>query len=646
MIERVEKPSRLRIASLELVSATRAEFWGLPLFLALFAVTFTLLVFLVSIFGTFGSNILPVAAVFTFLSAIFWVIDPLLKERLPPFVSSVLLIAIYLISAQVLILASGEINSPFFLVYCFVMFTGAMSHGLTGALVVTGIIAVAYGTFMESIVDLPLYLTNIIILWIVALMVGFLAETKKRVERRVVLQNARLTALEEITEFMRDLSQPDDVVEAGLEAAQKLLDADAVRMVDKERVVFESLGPRRSSKARGGEAFPLALGDTEYRFEVQRRSALNADEQRIVIALIDKIRLVWAHLRDRVAIGSAREEKERVLDAIGSAVMSVDDEGQLRTANKKASELLGIGNKRLGAINIYAPPLSFPGADTLQGESREVQIGTFSGEALPVVLKAFPETGESGDRVGWIVILENLGVIRRLEAGLRKAEALAAVGEMSARVAHEIRNPLGGILGFLGLAAKRSSGEVLGFIDEAKGAVNRLEMTVRDLLTFSSPTRGAGGKFPVEVAWASICRASQADPDTHVSVVVEDLAPTVAATEARGEPHLFEQVLGNLIRNGREALDELDGSVTARVRDNGQELVIEVDDDGPGCPADLAGSIFDPFVSGKARGSGLGLAIARKIVQDVGGSVSYERVAAPGGEKTRFIVAWPKAGVS
>ncbi|MBL4888647.1 MAG: hypothetical protein JKX97_01340, partial [Candidatus Lindowbacteria bacterium] len=283
------KTSPFNFSEGKLVDSTKSEFWGLPLFLALFSVTFTLLVFLVTIYGSLGANILPFAAVFTFLSAIFWILDPILKERFSPIVSSVFLIAVYLVSAQVLILASGGMNSPFFLVYYFVMFTAAMAYGLTGAIAITALIAIAYATFIESELYLPIYLTNIIILWIISLMVGFLAETKKRVERREALQNMRLSALEEVTHFMRELSAPHDVLETGLDATLRLLNADGVFLVSENGVIFKKVADDKRDFPPEGEKFDLTMEGKTYIFVVRRRAPILASEKRLVGLLLDKI---------------------------------------------------------------------------------------------------------------------------------------------------------------------------------------------------------------------------------------------------------------------------------------------------------------------------------------------------------------------
>ncbi len=633
------------------------EYWGLPLFLALFAVTFTLFVFLVTIYESLGLNILPLAAVFIFLSAVFWVIDPLMKERLPVFASNVILIALYLFVCQILLIAAGGLRSPLFVVYSFVVFTGAMSYGLTGSVIVTGIVAAAYATFIEEAADLPAYFIRIIVLWIVALMVGFLAETKRRVEKREALQGMRLTALNEVARFMRELSRPEDVIEAGLEALQRLLDASAVALCDGPRILHQAGLTSRSPSLATGERFPLEVvelsaghaGSPALGREVvilRPGQILNADEQRIVRLLLEKMQLIWMHLSDKAAIEQVRAEKERVLDSIGTGVVTLGSDGVFQTLNRRAAEILDADSATVAGRAATAAPWSFPPPDGFGPVSREVEIGSAKGEKVPVEMRVMPAHDAAGGESGWIVVFDDLKELRRLTALIRRSEALAAVGEMSARVAHEIRNPLGGILGFLSLAEHKTGPDIIKYIRQAKEAVMRLENVVRDLLTFARPIPREAGSFRLVDVWSSLEQTERARESAEIArprVVIHPLPSSLDELRLRGDTLLFGQVVENIVRNAREAAGR-DGSVVMRARWGDPCIWIEIDDDGPGWPPDMADKLFEPFASSKETGSGLGLAIARRIVEQLGGSIQPGRTKNEEGRAvTRFRIAWPRA---
>lgn len=657
---------RRKIADLLPRSVVTNEFWGLPLFVALFAITFTLWVFLVSISQSIGADILPFAMVFTFLSAIFWILDPVLKDRLPIHAANVVLVAIYLIASQVLLLKTDGFASPFFLTYYFVVMTGAMAYGLTGAVVVTALVAISYFFFVESPSQYPEYGLKMIVLWIVSLMVGFLAETKRRVEKRELTQTLRMAALAELAQFMRELSAPRDVVEAGLEAIVRLLGARSAVIVDADGGVILHHGePGRASR----DAFRLALWESwpKPEDETARHARhafgetlivdrplrpIAADEQKLLGVLMGKVQLVWIHLQDKVVRDRDRVEKERVFDSIGSAVIGIDPTGIIRSANRRSAEILGIPSwqffgRTLGDLGIILPPLS-----EMDGAPREVSVAVPGGRTITAEMRIVPRLGEEGIPEGWIVVLDDLEEIRRLKTQIRRSEALAAVGELAARVAHEIRNPLGGILGFLGLAERKAGDEARGYIAEARTGIDRLDRIVRDLLTFSRPTPVTGDSFSLAECWESLARTqTEALATTDARgprVVMEPLPAPLSVARLKGDALLFTQVLTNLVRNAREAAGDA-GTVTIRARAGDPHAWIEVDDTGPGWPADAAERIFEPFYSGKTGGSGLGLAISRRIVEDLGGVIRASRVpserapsdADPGHVLTRFRVAWP-----
>jgi signal transduction histidine kinase len=563
---------------------------------------------------------------------------------------------IYLLAAQIVLMASGGLASPFFLVYYFVVFTGAMAYGLTGSLLVTFLVAAAYATFIDEITQLPGYLVNIIVLWIIALMIGFLAEMKRRVERREMLQNLRLSALSEVGRFMREMARPEDVLEAGLEALGRLLDAPTVACSAGGRIravysrdLNHQLAKGAVDPQTGGERFPLAFNedspDAGEIIIVRPGADLSVDEARIVRLFLTKLQLIRMTLEGRAELDAIRDEKERILDSIDAGVLTLTSDGRIKTANRCAGEMLELAPEEMVDRASDARPPGLPLATEFDAAPREITLETYRGRPLAVEARVIPDPGADKRAAGWIVILSDLEEIRRLRALIRRSESLAAVGEMAARMAHEVRNPLGGILGFLGLAEKKASGDVTNYIREAKAGVARLEKTVSDLLDFSRPIESAAGSFRLGDAWESLERleaARGAMDERSATVVIEAISPATAALKLAGDITLFERVMGNLTRNAREAAGP-NGRVEIRARPGDPNLWIEVDDDGPGVPAAIADRIFEPFVSAREQGSGLGLAIVRRTIEALGGTVRYlrERTAADR-PVTRFRVGWPR----
>jgi two-component system sensor histidine kinase HydH len=213
--------------------------------------------------------------------------------------------------------------------------------------------------------------------------------------------------------------------------------------------------------------------------------------------------------------------------------------------------------------------------------------------------------------VGLAAFLIRLELRRREQERVRERERrLASLGEMSAVLAHEIRNPLASLKGNAQLLAASIEGEkpkakAQRVVDEAV----RLEKLTQDLLAF--------------VRTGELARTA-VEPAALVRDIVEaDLsrAPKTWSLDAER----MREVIVNLVDNGKAA----GGPVEVRIAEQGRRLVIEVRDHGPGVPAADRDKIFEPFFTGKTQGTGLGLAITRRIVELHRGTITVDD--APGG---------------
>jgi signal transduction histidine kinase len=230
----------------------------------------------------------------------------------------------------------------------------------------------------------------------------------------------------------------------------------------------------------------------------------------------------------------------------------------------------------------------------------------------------------------------------RLYERLRDRDRLAALGEMAAGLAHEIRNPLGSIKAsaqFLAESAeppgKRDpSHEFLEIIVEE---VDRLNRVVSSFLDYARPT--AGSREPVDPT-ATVQRTLQLlRPELGPDLVVQmDLAAALAPV--RIDPERLRQVLLNLIQNAAQAMDGR-GRLTIESRIADRAVEIAVSDTGPGLPARVRENLFVPFVTTKDRGTGLGLAISQRIVSAAGGRI--EARPSNQGPGTTFVVLLPIA---
>jgi len=239
-------------------------------------------------------------------------------------------------------------------------------------------------------------------------------------------------------------------------------------------------------------------------------------------------------------------------------------------------------------------------------------------------------------------VLEN----SKLYEKIRERDRLAALGEMAAGLAHEIRNPLGAIKGAAQcLDPRRLPGEDGEFLEVIVEEVNRLNGVVTAFLDYARPMKQSFGPTDLNEVVTRTMRLIQNDVPANVQLAVElDLL----LPRADGDAEQLKQVLINLVQNAVQALDTREGRITVRTEKperfgefrnaGGEVLEVRVSDNGPGIPTDQQPHIFVPFFTTKQKGTGLGLAICQRIVKNHGGSISVQSKASEG---TTFIIRLP-----
>ncbi len=238
--------------------------------------------------------------------------------------------------------------------------------------------------------------------------------------------------------------------------------------------------------------------------------------------------------------------------------------------------------------------------------------------------------------------------LQRVQADARRAERLAALGQLSAGLAHEIRNPLGVIKGSAEMLEKKLRGanplesELAGYISSE---VNRLNGLVTRFLDFARPSQLELSPLRIESVLERALEAARARYPTAAVSVERDYAKNQPAILA--DEQLCEQVFANLIFNAYEAMEGVPGKLrvatSAESRDGQPGLCVEIEDSGPGVPPELREQIFNPFVTSKKTGVGLGLSIVAKIVDDHRGTIQLKSGA---GQGARFQVFLPASGAA
>lgn len=303
----------------------------------------------------------------------------------------------------------------------------------------------------------------------------------------------------------------------------------------------------------------------------------------------------------------------------GSGFVLLDREGRLLAATPAAAELLGI----------RPPPVGEPLASALAARPDLVALlapAVASGEALPrgvlrgdrgegmraaVGVTAEPLRGEAGRPRGWLVVVADVTDFERRAASERLAEGLAQLGELSAGVAHELRNSLASLSGWLALARREAlPAAAAECLEEAAGETAALARVVEDFLAFARPGTRRGERVDL----AALLRHAAGDPG--LAGVAVELALSPAGGEVVGDRGLLERALRNLLANAARAERDAgrSGPIEVALEPSGDGFEIRLDDRGPGLPAAVRERLFEPFASGQPGGAGLGLALARRIV--------------------------------
>ena len=215
-----------------------------------------------------------------------------------------------------------------------------------------------------------------------------------------------------------------------------------------------------------------------------------------------------------------------------------------------------------------------------------------------------------------------------MQEEVQQSQSLAAIGEMAASIAHEIKNPLAGISGAIqvlkdGLEDGDPRKQIM---EEVVSQVGRLNNSVRELLMLSKPWNPEKQLCDLR-GLADRITASAKERDSFAQI--EFLLSGKKGVRAPVDPVFFEQVLWNLLHNALQAMPE-GGEIRYSFAEKEGFAIVTVADTGSGIPENLRSRLFRPFFTTKTRGTGLGLPICQKIMEAHGGSITISSKAGQG----------------
>jgi two-component system sporulation sensor kinase A len=225
---------------------------------------------------------------------------------------------------------------------------------------------------------------------------------------------------------------------------------------------------------------------------------------------------------------------------------------------------------------------------------------------------------------------------KKAEEVLRTSDKLKAAGQMAAGIAHEIRNPLTAIKGFIQLAEWRLPDKV-EYFSIIKEEIERIERITSELLMLAKPNPGKVQKTDIRQILQGVKALLETQAIMNKIEIVTELQETPAYIEC--DENQIKQVFINLIKNAIEAMKQ-GGTITVSVRCEDGKVLAEVADQGCGIPQEQLLKIGQPFYTTKDKGTGLGLMVSFKIIENHHGSIS---ISSRSGEGTTFTIALPLA---
>lgn len=333
-------------------------------------------------------------------------------------------------------------------------------------------------------------------------------------------------------------------------------------------------------------------------------------------------------------------ETDEILENMSSGMITVDRLGRLRYFNKIAGEILKINpnlarNASFKSIFLKKFPELYYKIDiamtTGYTETRgEIEIKV-DNKIIPLGISTSVLKDESDVIRGVIVVFQNLADVKLMEKRLRDADRMAAIGELSAGIAHEIRNPLAAISGsveVLKISLKPEDKQDLKLLGLIIKESIRLNNIITEFLRFARITSAPEIRTDIVPVIDELIALARTHPEFRTGITIDYHHPN-CSVYARGGPDLYKQMLWNLILNSAQAISSQQGKIvitcSQHIEQSGKVWAkITVSDNGTGIPPNLRDRIFNPFFSNKADGTGLGLAIVARIVETLEGKIDFD----------------------
>ncbi|PID31063.1 MAG: hypothetical protein CR982_00410 [Candidatus Cloacimonadota bacterium] len=327
-----------------------------------------------------------------------------------------------------------------------------------------------------------------------------------------------------------------------------------------------------------------------------------------------------------------------ILESMVTGVIVFNLSKEIIIINKRATEILqiprseAIGLPYKEIINISSENTisiierQIVGEDNIESEC-ELEVG--KSEKIPVLYKASTMFDEDGNPRAYIHMFDDLTGVKDMEENIRKNRNLSEIGRMAAGIAHEIRNPLGGISGYATMLARdlKDNPDQMELVDQIKKGVKSLNDITSEILAYTRPMKITLLSLPIIDILAEVKKLVSSEMDQLGLTYKFHFEKPDFELEVDTDYQIIQRVLINLFRNGFQSVPydrdpELGLKLSFNLFNNYYEILIS--DNGSGIEETNLVKLFTPFFTTKAEGTGLGLALVKKMIESLNGKISVE----------------------
>jgi PAS domain S-box-containing protein len=351
--------------------------------------------------------------------------------------------------------------------------------------------------------------------------------------------------------------------------------------------------------------------------------------------------------RELEALRSKAEERassvelynENIIQSVPSGVVSFDQDLKITRINHAALAMLELKEtETIGKASgeIFPSPVREMIADRNVVLRAETAYTCNSGKRLWIGLALSPLKDSADTVIGHLLVFTNLTELKAFQSQKELRDRLSTLGEMSAGIAHELRNPMAVISGYTNILSKKVDEPLKPAVAAINKEIMVMDRIIADFLTFARPADPIFGKVDL-AALIKSCVETIEERVQKIRITMD----TPAELMIKADEVFIRQAILNLLQNAVEAMPD-GGGIKVSCSQDGESILLTLSDTGHGIPENIKDKIFLPFYTTKERGTGLGLAIVHKIIVTHGGAISAE--SSPTG--TSFVISLPKEVIS